>query len=133
MISDAGFDRIVTRYCGNAYASRDSTRKKGFRKVLRLQSVNEPIIVSFEELTSGDFSDVFIDEIKTKKVADNIFENLSQEVNIKNRPEADILKKAQEMFPNEDNHQKLFNLYTEATLKNKETGRSIEGIMGLNK
>lgn len=133
LVTDPDFDRIANRYFGDAYTSLDTRGKELFRKSLRQKSSDGNIMISLDEIEGDHLENIFTDIERTQIIAENIFERLSNEIPEKNRPEADILRKAREMFPEEEDHQLLFNKYTEATLRNTETGRSIEGIASLNK
>lgn len=132
-ITDQDFDRIATRYFGNAYSWLDTAKKWEFRRSLSYRSSDDNIMVDFDELNGGSIDDIFTDPAKTKQVADDIFIKLTNEIPLKSRPEANILKKAAELWPDETDHQKLFNLYTEKTLKNQENAQSIQGIESLDK
>jgi hypothetical protein len=118
LINDDDLERILTAEYGNIYRELDNDNKRKFKESLT-DTHSDEIEVSLSALSMNDVSRIFtLSKEKLSTLYTSIQSGLSLEEKVPERTEANILKKASEMYPDEDDHQILFNKYIRSTIAN---------------
>ncbi len=130
--ADEIYKSISVAY-GKTFTRLSEAEKQKFVSIIQNSSVAN-IPVSLDDLALGNIDRIFYSKNeKLNTITEAIQERLSIELPEKKQTSADILKKAAAEFPDEENHQKLFNLYVARHLTQKNEGKSIPGIENLGK
>ena len=132
LLSDREFDTILSLHFGVIYTWLDIWDKKSFQDTL-LDEYDNHLMVSIQDIETSWLGALLWDKYTLNTLAESIQSRLYEEREPNKRPEADILKAAAEKYPNEDDHQIVFNRYVASSLRNTEDGASIPGIDSLAK
>lgn len=129
LISEDITERYLRDSFGQIYERLTQDEKRAFRnQIINLHP--EIIQIDADDLDVAELDDFFQNKQSLKKIANNILENRITTTLWVTENLWNILSKAVKQFPDEEDHQILFNKYVDRTVKN-EKWESIPGILDL--